>query len=425
MKKRKWIILIGIVLTVIVVLAVIGIIIPLKRIPETKEIVISIPEPKILYGLRSDSFHLEESFVGRNENLSNILTDRGVSQKVVDNIARNSLPVFDVHKMKAGNRFTVFYSPDSTRFPHYLVYENNAVEYYVFNLTNDSVKVTAGKKEVISKRRIASGIINSSLWNTIKENNLSPTLALELSEIYAWTIDFFGIQRGDRFRVIYDEDFIGDESIGIGKIYSASFTHEGVEYYAICFMQGDGDSYFDEKGNNLRKSFLKSPLKFSARISSRFSSSRFHPILRISRPHYGVDYAAPAGTPVFTIGEGVVTQKGYQANGGGNYLKIRHNSIYETTYMHLSRFAAGIHPGSRVRQGEMIGFVGSTGLATGPHLDFRVYMAGFPVDPLKIKSPPAEPVRSENFSRFISVRDTVLKELNKPVPSSVIFPINK
>jgi murein DD-endopeptidase MepM/ murein hydrolase activator NlpD len=327
--------------------------------------------------------------------------------------------------MKVGNRFTVFYTLDSARIPRYLVYENNAVDYYVFDLTSDSAKVKAGKKEVISKRRIASGVINSSLWNAIKENNLSPALALDLSEIYAWTIDFFGIQRGDRFKVIYDEEFIGDESIGIGKIHSASFKHIGVEYYAIRFMQEDGGSYFDEKGNNLRKSFLKSPLKFSSRISSRFSNSRFHPILRIRRPHYGVDYAAPSGTPVFTIGDGVVTQKGYEADGGGNYLKIRHNSIYQTTYMHLSRFAPGIRPGSRVRQGEMIGFVGSSGLATGPHLDFRIYMAGFPVDPLKVKSPPAEPVKSGNFNRFITVRDTALKELNKSVLSSVIPLIKK
>jgi murein DD-endopeptidase MepM/ murein hydrolase activator NlpD len=249
-------------------------------------------------------------------------------------------------------------------------------------------------------------------------------LAIELSKIYAWTIDFFGIQKGDRFKVIYDEDFIGDESIGIGKIYSASFTQGSIEFYAIRFSQEEGDDFFDEKGNSLRKSFLKAPLEFS-RISSRFSNSRFHPILRIRRPHYGIDYAAPSGTPVFSIGEGVVLQKSYQAVGGGNFIKVRHNSIYETTYMHLSRFASGIHPGSRVRQGEVIGFVGSTGLATGPHLDFRVYMAGSPVDPLKIKSPPAEPVKPMNFNRFITLRDTVLKELNKSALSAAFPVINK
>jgi len=423
MKNRKWKWVLWFILIGIVICAVVWLIRPVNKIPKTSEIVINIPEPKILYGLRPDSFHIEESFVGRNENLSDILIDRGVSSQLVDQIAHNATSVFDVRKMKAGNRFTVFYSPDSTRIPRYMVYENNAVDYYVFDLRSDSAKVTAGKKEVISKRRMASGVIRSSLWNAIKENNMSPMLAIELSEIYAWTIDFFGIQKGDRFKVIYDEDFIGDESIGIGKIYSASFTQGGTEFYAIRFTQEDGDNFFDEKGNSLRKSFLKSPLKFS-HISSRFSNSRFHPVLRIRRPHHGVDYSAPSGTPVFTIGEGVVSQKGYQASGGGNFLKIRHNSIYETSYMHLSKFAVGIHPGSRVRQGEVVGYVGSTGLSTGPHLDFRVYMSGMAVDPLKIKSPPAEPVKPENFSRFTVLKDTVIIELNKPVLAKV-FPVIK
>ena len=423
MKKKwvKWIL--GVILIGSVVFIVGRLLWPVNKIPVTKEIILNIPEPKILYGLRSDSFHVEESFIGRNENLSDILSERGVSTQTIDQIARNSLSVFDVRKMRAGNRFTAFYSPDSTRTLRYLAYENNAIEYFVYDLTNDPPKVTAGKKDVISKRRIASGVIRSSLWNAMKDNNMSPMLAIELSEIYAWTIDFFGIQNGDRFKVIYDEDFIGDESIGIGKIYSASFTQAGTEFYAIRFNQEDGDNFFDEKGNSLRKSFLKAPLKFS-HISSRFSNNRMHPVLRIRRPHHGVDYSAASGTPVFTIGEGVVTQKNYQAGGGGNYLKIRHNSIYETTYMHLSKFAKGIHSGSRVRQGEVIGYVGSTGLSTGPHLDFRVYMAGMAVDPIKIKSPPADPVKPSNFSRYTAKRDSIIKELNKSILAKTLPIVN-
>jgi len=419
MKKRKWRWVLGLIFAGIVILTAIRLIWPSNRIPKTKEIVINIPEPKILYGLRPDSFHVEENFVGKNESLSDILSERGVSAQVIDQIAHNSLPTFDARKMKVGNRFTVFYSPDSIRVPRYLVYENNAIDYYVFDLTKDPPKVTAGKNNVISKRKTASGVIRSSLWNAMKENNMSPMMAIQLSEIYAWTIDFFAIQKGDRFKVVYDEDFIGNESIGIGKIYSASFTQAGTEFYAIRFTQSDGDNFFDEKGNSLRKSFLKAPLKFS-HISSRFSNARMHPVLRILRPHHGVDYAAAMGTPVSTIGDGIVTQKGYQANGGGNFLKIRHNSIYETSYMHLSKFANGIRQGSRVRQGEVIGFVGMTGLATGPHLDFRVYMAGTPVDPLKVKSTPANPVNPANLAKFLTVKDTVIKELNKPIIATVL-----
>jgi murein DD-endopeptidase MepM/ murein hydrolase activator NlpD len=248
----------------------------------------------------------------------------------------------------------------------------------------------------------------------MKESNISPLLAVELSDIYAWTIDFFAIQKGDRFTVIYDEDFVAGESIGLRKIYSASFTQNGTTFYAIRFTQEEGDSFFDEKGNSLRKAFLKAPLKFS-RISSRFSENRMHPVLRIVRPHHGVDYAAATGTPVYSIGDGTVLQKSYQPAGGGNFVKIKHNSVYTTSYMHLSKFAAGLKAGQRVRQGQVIGYVGQTGLASGPHLDFRVFIGGTPVDPLTIKSEPAEPVKPTNLGKFKTLRDSVLQLLKVKV----------
>lgn len=391
---------------------------PFTKCVESKEIILNIPEPKILYGLRSDSFHLETAFVGRNENLSDLLTERGIPQLTIQQLAGNCSSVFNVRKMKTGDRFVAFYSKDSTRILKYLAYENNSIDYCVFDFTTDTAKVVTGKKEVIVKPRIASGVIKSSLWNSMIENKLSPLLAVELSEIYAWTIDFFGIQKGDHFKILYDEQFIGDESIGMGRIHSASFTQGGKEYIAILFSQGDENTYFDEKGNSLRKSFLKSPLKFS-HITSRFSRSRMHPILRIRRPHYGVDYSAPKGTPVFSIGDGVVTQKSYRG-GGGNTVKVRHNSAYETMYMHLSGFARGVQAGSRVTQGQVIGYVGSTGLSTGPHLDFRVFMNGKPIDPLKVKAPPSDPVKQENMTRFALRRDSLMNVLNKPALASVI-----
>jgi murein DD-endopeptidase MepM/ murein hydrolase activator NlpD len=419
MVKKIFKLILGVVVIGSILLAAAYFIWPLGRTIETKEITLNIPEPKYLYGLRSDSFHLETGFVGRNENLSDILSERGIAQSMIQQLAGSCSSVFDVRKMKTGDRFVAFYSQDSIRNLRYFAYEVNTIDYCVFDFTRDTAKVIGGKKQVTTKIRTASGVIKSSLWNTIKENNLNPMLAIELSEIYAWTIDFFGIQKGDHFKVLYDEEFIGNESIGIGKIHSASFTQNGKEYFAILFSQEDGNNYFDEKGNSLRKSFLKSPLKFS-HITSRFSSSRLHPILRIRRPHYGVDYSAPTGTPVFSIGDGVVTQKSYQGGGGGNFLRIRHNSIFETTYMHLSGFASGVHPGSRVIQGQVIGYVGATGLATGPHLDFRVYMSGRPVDPLKIKAPPSDPVKPENMKRFALLRDSLLDVLSKPAYASVL-----
>ena len=199
---------------------------------------------------------------------------------------------------------------------------------------------------------------------------------------------------------MYDEDYVDGVSVGLSNIYAAYFKHKGRDYYGFKFSENGADfSYFDENGNSLRKAFLKAPLKFS-RISSKFSRSRFHPVLKIFRPHHGVDYSAPIGTPVYTIGDGTVLAKGYDGGGGGNYVKIRHNSVYTTVYMHLSKFESNLSVGKHVNQGETIGYVGKTGLATGPHLDFRVYLNGQPVNPLSIESPSVEPIKAENMPRF-------------------------
>jgi len=231
-----------------------------------------------------------------------------------------------------------------------------------------------------------------------------------LSDVFAWTVDFFGLYPGDKFRVMYDELMIDSTSIGIGTIYAAWFEHRGEMNYAFRFEQDSAYSYWDEKGNSLKKSFLKAPLRFS-RISSRYSGSRMHPVLKIYRPHTGVDYAAPAGTPVVAIGDGAVVEKGYN-HAAGNFVKIRHNSVYTTGYNHLSRFGKGIEKGVRVKQGDLIGYVGSTGYATGPHLDLRFWMNGKAIDPLKVKSPPVEPIKPENMIRFTFERDSLLSMLD-------------
>jgi len=256
-----------------------------------------------------------------------------------------------------------------------------------------------------------SGIIESSLWNSFIDQGANPNLCIALSDIFAWTVDFFGVQRNDRYKVIYDQYSVDGKFAGIGKIHTALFESSGEEVPAYYFEHGGQVGFFDDKGNSLRKAFLKAPLNFS-RISSRFSASRFHPVLKIRRPHYGVDYAAPTGTPVYTIGDGVVSQKSYQAAGGGNYITIKHNSVYTSQYMHLSKYAQGMAVGTRVKQGQLIGFVGSTGLASGPHLDFRIFQNGSPVDPLKVKTPPVEPINEANKALFVEVKDSLSKMLN-------------
>ena len=377
---------------------------------ESTSITEPIPEPVLMFGIPIDSFTIESAIVKRNQNLSDILVKKNVSYQEIDQIARKSKPVFDVRRLKYKNPYYFFLKKDSLKTPEYFVYEIDNTDYVVYQL-QDSLKIYRGQKPIETKLKTATGTIKSSLWNTMVENNIHPLLAIELSEIYAWSIDFFGIQRGDRFRVIYEENYVDSTSIGLGKIYACEFQHMGDDYYAFLFDQDSTESYYDEKGKSLKKAFLKAPLKYS-RISSRFSNSRYHPVLKIRRPHHGVDYAAPTGTPVHSIGDGVVTRKGYQKMGGGNYLYIKHNSVYTTSYMHLHGYAKGIAPGVRVKQGQVIGYVGKTGLASGPHLDFRVFRNGSPMNPLKVKAPPVEPVKEENMTVFSSLKDSMIQQLD-------------
>lgn len=380
-------------------------------IKETQEEEKVIEEPTLKYGLPVDSFILENGFVKRNQNLSDILLQKGISYVDIDRIVKLSEPVFDVRKIRYKNPYYFFLNKDSVQSLAYFVYEMDAVNYLVYQFS-DSLCVSEGEKETKTVFKTASGTIKSSLWNAMVDNDVNPILAIELSEIYAWSIDFFGIQKGDRFRVIYEEKYVDSTSVGLGKIYAADFQHVNYNHYAFLFLQDDVESYYDEKGKSLKKAFLKAPLKYS-RISSRFSNGRYHPILKIVRPHHGVDYAAPTGTPVHSIGDGVVTRKGYQARGGGNYIYIKHNSVYKTCYMHLRSFAKGMAPGVRVRQGQVIGYVGSTGLATGPHLDFRVFKNGSAINPLKVKAPPVEPVKPELINEFTELKDSLINELSK------------
>jgi len=359
-----------------------------------------------IYGIPVDSFDIVEARVKRNQMLGNILYEYGVSNQQVFEISKLPKDVLDVKKFKAGNKYALFIDSTGVR---YFVYEKDDVNYAVVHL-EDSIHAELGAKPVVAKTLEVSGELKTSLWEDFKEAGVNPMLAIELSEIYAWSIDFFGLQEGDRFKVIYDESFVDTNSVGISKIHAAWFYHAGHDFWAIPFVQDSVRSFFDEDGNSLRKAFLKAPLRYS-RISSGFSNSRMHPVLKIRRPHHGVDYAAPAGTPVQAIGDGQVFAMGYQRNGGGNYVKIKHNGVYSTTYMHLSKFGKGIKQGVYVKQGEIIGYVGSTGLATGPHLDFRFFKNGQAIDPLKVEAPPVEPIHEENIADYTLVKNSMMAAL--------------
>lgn len=373
------------------------------------------PLPILEYGIPVDSFIVSEYTVRSNQTLGKILYGLNISGNVNEFLLSLTPDVFDVRKVRSGARYKVFSRRDSLQTPTYLVYEVSPVEYFVFNLS-DSLFVYPYRKDIIPVRKISQAEIKTSLWVDMKANGLNPMLALELSDIFAWTVDFFGLFKGDRFRVIYDELYVDSTSIGIGTIYAAWFEHRGEKFYAFRFEQDSVASYWDEKGNSLRKAFLKAPLRFS-RISSRFSGNRFHPVLKIYRPHTGVDYAAPEGTPVMALGDGVVIDMGYD-KGAGNFIKIRHNSVYTTGYNHFSKFAKGMARGVRVKQGDIIGYVGRTGYATGPHLDMRVWMNGSAVDPLKIKSPPVEPVKPQNIEAFKNLVASFSAQLDSTIPGT-------
>lgn len=382
-------------------------------VPETSESgasdTLRMQVPMMRYGIRLDSMVERRERIRTNQFLSDILLEYGVSYAMIDELVRKSRPVFDVRKMRAGNYYSAICSADSLRKLCYFIYESGPTSYIVYDL-RDSIHIHRGEKEIEVRRTSASGTISTSLWNAMVDGNTDPNLANELSEIYAWAIDFFGLQKGDSYRVIYEELVVEDEYIGIGKVQAALFRHAGKDFYAFYFVQDSIGDYFDEEANSMRRTFLKAPLRFN-RISSRFSYSRLHPILKIRRPHLGVDYAAPTGTPVHAVGDGKVifaARKG--AN--GNLIKIRHNGTYTTAYLHLSGFAKGIRSGVYVKQGDVIGYVGSTGMSTGPHLDFRFYRNGQPVDPLKVESPPAEPVADKYRQDFFMHADTLMQELN-------------
>ena len=373
-------------------------------------------EPTYLYGINIDGYEIANDTVRMGETVGGILGRRGISAVTVDKLNKESKEIFPLRKIRADNAYTTFTRSYADSLGEhsvldYIVYHKNAIDYVVFGFVGDSISITLGSRpmELIRKRCEAS--ITSSLWGTIMEQNLPYALAAEFEDIYQWTVDFFGIQPGDSFKVVYDEKMVDGQSVGIGRIWGAEFIHGGKQYYAIPFAHDGKLRYWEANGESLRKQFLKAPLKYT-RISSKFSKARLHPVYKVYRPHHGVDYAAPAGTPVHAVADGTVTFRGWDKGGGGNTIKIKHAGNTETGYLHLKSFAKGISVGTRVSQGQLIGYVGSTGASTGPHLDFRIKKNGTPIDPLKMVQEPAEPIPSAQKAAFEAIRDRVVAELD-------------
>ena len=351
------------------------------------------------WGFCEDSLSVEENRVRSGDFFSTILMRNGISAQDAYNLSDASDSIFDVASIRIGNTYRVWKNGSGAA--EYLAYDIDRMKSVVFRC-REPYSVWFVEKLVLTETKYADVTIRSSLWNDMIAAGAPPLLILSLSDIYAWTVDFFGLQEGDRFRVVYDEKTCEGSVVAVDTVRYALFTSRGQDYPAVMFDQHDGGNiYWNEKGESMRKAFLKAPLHYS-RISSGFSYARRHPVTRRVQPHTGVDYAAPKGTPVVTIGDGVVTSAKYEG-AGGNVVRIRHNSVYSTAYLHLSRYGSGIRAGKRVKQGDVIGYVGSTGRSTGPHLDFRVWKNGSPINPLKMQSPPAEPLKQENMEAFRAV----------------------
>lgn len=371
--------------------------------------------PTIKYGFALDTFQVLEKSVQPGQFLGDILLAQKMDYPSIEKLIANSGDAFDVRRFRVGNPYTIL-AKDSTLGADYLIYEPNVYEYIVFELRG-AHKVARHEREVTTEVKSAAGHLESSLWNAIVGQGLSYDLAAKMEDALQWSIDFHHLQEGDEFKLVYEQKFIEGEAVGIGRVHAAYYKTGSNTYHAIYYDNGKTDGYYDLEGRPMKRGFLKSPVQYS-RISSYYNLNRFHPILKRVRPHFGTDYAAPYGTPILAVGDGVILKASY-TNGNGNFVKIKHDGAYQTQYLHMQKFAKGIRPGAHVKQGQVIGYVGATGLATGPHVCFRFWKDGKQVNHLNLKFPPAKPLPKEDMPQFEELRDQYLSLLEKASPVTV------
>lgn len=370
------------------------------------------------YGFSLDESLVQEGIVKRNQSLYLILRDLDVSPQKIYEINREAEGVFRDNRVRPGQRFLAYTRTDNEQAVRLILHEN-PLDYVVFDW-EEGIEVKKGKKAIEKKVMEASGVIQSSLYETLLENGHTTLLANRLSEVFAWQIDFFRLYRGDRFKVIYEQLYVDGEPYAVGDILAAEFVNKGEAYDAFYYESPERTAYYDSEGNGVQKALLKTPFKFSHRISSGFSYNRFHPVHKTSRPHYGVDYAAPLGTPVLAVGDGTITRSRY-SGAAGNMVKIRHNGTFSTAYLHLNGFAKGIREGTKVKQGQVIGYVGRTGTVTGVHLDYRIYKNDTPVNPLRVKLPASKSIADSEKEAFFMMVEEYRNQLDSiPLEEGVV-----
>ena len=377
---------------------------------ENQEEVVEVIEPKVVLTLPADTLRFEKHTIVSGESFGALLGKRGIGTAQIYKIAAAVENDFNVRRIRAGIEVQ-FATGDSSLFPAFFIYPESKYEYWIIGL-QDSIYAKKVEKEREVRRRAISGTIDDALYLSVGRSGGTQALAMSLVEVYAWTIDFFRLQKGDAFSVIYEEEYVDDTVyVGFKSIVAANLTHMGNDFYSFPYENELGfHDYYDEEGRSLRKTFLRAPLNFT-RISSRYSGRRFHPVQKRWKAHLGTDYAAPTGTPIMTTADGVIIAAQY-TSANGNYVKVRHNSTYATQYLHMSKIKPGIRNGVKVKQGDVIGYVGSTGLATGPHVCYRFWANGRQVDPYKQKLPDAKPLTADRMEAYQSYMTRLKVELD-------------
>ena len=382
---------------------------------ENSEQIIPVKKPeRIVYdfGFRLNDFYVVNDTIRKGDTFGSIIQNLNLNGKQVYDVIAQVKDSFNVKSVRIDKPYTILFSKDKSKKLQYFVYQPNQLQYYILDFKDSIVQVTKKEKPITFKRRTVAGKLDGSLSETLKNEGASAGLTSELMAVYKWSIDFFKSKKGDKFAITFTERFINDTIYdGVDSLECAFFEYKGKKIYAFPYKQNASDkkvAYYDEEGKALKNFFLKAPLK-SINITSKFSKSRFHPVQLRFKAHNGTDYAAPTGTPIMSTAAGVVELTGYTA-GNGNHVKVKHDRTYATQYLHMSRIL--VRRGQRVEQGQIIGKVGSTGLATGPHVCYRFWKNGKQVDALKLKLPNSIPMESKNIPKFISFITPLKRELD-------------
>ena len=365
------------------------------------------------YGFNTEYFHLLEGEIKPNQVLGNILTSNGLSHKTVHKLVEASKEIFNIRQIRPGKKFAFVHS-DLCQKPDFFIYEPDQYSFVLFK-TTPPYEVEIIERPVDTEIESAEGVIETSLWNAMGDGGMPIELIAKMEDALAWSVDFYAIQKGDRFKLTYERKYIEGEPAGVGKLIGATFESGDNKFYAIHFENERYSGYYDLQGRATKRAFLKSPVKYS-RVSSGFNPRRFHPVLKRYKAHLGTDYAAPSGTPINAVADGTIIKAAYTRN-NGNYVKIRHSKSYQTQYLHMKGFAKGIKSGKKVKQGDVIGYVGQTGLATGPHVCFRFWKNGRQVDHRRLNFPPPAPLPAEELPAYFSHRNEILKLLGEDIPA--------